>query len=38
MYIFSDPEKRLYGAYGYIALFTLIGCNISLGLHLLNVV
>ncbi|XP_071801125.1 glutathione S-transferase 3, mitochondrial-like [Asterias amurensis] len=37
-YYTGDPAKRLNGAYGYLALFTLIGCNISLALHLLNVV
>ena len=34
---FSDPEKRMRGAFGYLGLFTMLGASVSYGLHLLQV-
>lgn len=35
-YYTGDPAKRNRGAFGYIGLLTLLGCNISLALSLLG--
>jgi len=36
-YYTGDPSKRMKGSFGYIGLLTLLGCTISLALHLLQV-
>ena len=35
--VFADPEKRNYGAFGYIGLLVLLGSNVILALKLLGV-
>ncbi len=34
-YCTGDPSKRMWGAFGYIGFFTLVGASIRLGLNLL---
>ncbi|KAL4233158.1 hypothetical protein ACF0H5_007843 [Mactra antiquata] len=36
-YYTGDPERRKYGAFGYIGLLILLGCNVILALKLLGV-
>ncbi len=33
----TDPDKRNYGAFGFLGTLTLMGCTISLALHLFHI-
>eukprot|EP00111_Clytia_hemisphaerica_P024191 TCONS_00071290-protein len=37
-YYTGDPAKRSRGAFGYLGLFTMYGCTISLGLSMLGMI